>query len=32
MNAFPHDFYTSFVALAYQGPLTASLRYTQAFS
>lgn len=30
MSTLPHDSYTSFVALAYQGPLTASLKYTQA--
>lgn len=32
MNMFPDDSYASFVALAYQGPLTTSLKYIQASS
>jgi len=32
MNTFPHDSYTGFVALAYQRPPTASLKYTEASS
>lgn len=32
MNTFPHDSSTSFIALAYQGARTTSLKYTRASS